>query len=41
VREAESYKRSGMNYLILGIVRLREALGQVRRFKDEVASTMA
>jgi alkanesulfonate monooxygenase SsuD/methylene tetrahydromethanopterin reductase-like flavin-dependent oxidoreductase (luciferase family) len=41
VKEVESYKRSGMNYLILNIVRLREALGQVRRFKDEVASTMA
>jgi len=40
-KEVESYKRAGMNYLILGIVRLREALGQVRQFRDEVASTMA
>jgi len=41
VKEVESYRRSGMNYLILGVVRLREALGQIRRFKDEVASTMS
>ena len=40
VREIESYKRSGMNYLILGIVRLREALDQIKRFKDEVASAI-
>jgi len=41
VKEVESYKKSGMNYLILGIVRLREALGQLKMFKDEVVSTIA
>jgi len=41
VKEVESYKRSGMNYLILNLMRLREALSQVRRFKDEVTSTIA
>jgi len=41
VKEVESYKRSGMNYLILNLMRLREALSQVRRFKDEVVSTIA
>ncbi|MEM2362628.1 MAG: LLM class flavin-dependent oxidoreductase [Candidatus Nezhaarchaeales archaeon] len=40
IKEVEDYKRAGMNYLILGIVRVREGLSLVKRVYDEVISTI-
>jgi alkanesulfonate monooxygenase SsuD/methylene tetrahydromethanopterin reductase-like flavin-dependent oxidoreductase (luciferase family) len=36
VREIEDYKRAGMDYLVLGIVRVRNGLELIERFKNEI-----
>jgi alkanesulfonate monooxygenase SsuD/methylene tetrahydromethanopterin reductase-like flavin-dependent oxidoreductase (luciferase family) len=37
VREIEDYKKAGMEYLVLGVTRVREGLELVKRFKNEIA----
>jgi alkanesulfonate monooxygenase SsuD/methylene tetrahydromethanopterin reductase-like flavin-dependent oxidoreductase (luciferase family) len=38
-REIEDYKKAGMDYLVLGIARVRDSLRLVERFKNEIASS--
>ncbi|MEM0217138.1 MAG: LLM class flavin-dependent oxidoreductase [Candidatus Nezhaarchaeales archaeon] len=39
LKEVEEYKKAGMNYLVIGIVRIKEGLSVVKRVHDEVVST--
>jgi probable F420-dependent oxidoreductase len=41
VREIEDYMKAGMEYLVLGITRVREGLELVKRFKNEIASSFS
>ena len=38
-REIEDYKKAGMDYLVLGIARVRDSLRLVERFKNEIVSS--
>lgn len=41
VREIEDYRKAGMDYLVLGIPRVRDGLELVKRFKDEIVSSFS
>ncbi|MGP3667873.1 MAG: LLM class flavin-dependent oxidoreductase [Candidatus Bathyarchaeota archaeon] len=40
VKEIEEYKKAGMNYLILGIVRVRDGVTLLKKFRDEIVLTI-
>jgi probable F420-dependent oxidoreductase len=39
VEDIEDFRKAGMNYLLLGITRVRDGLKLVERFKDEIVSS--
>ena len=39
-KEIEAYKKAGMNYFVLGIVRVKDGLNLLKKFKDEIISTI-
>ena len=41
VKEIEDYKKAGMEYLVLGITKVRDGLELVKRFKNEVTSSFS
>ena len=41
VREIEEYKEAGMDYLVLGIARVRDSLDLVKRFRNDVVSSFS
>ena len=41
VSEIEDYKKAGMDYLVLGIARVRNGLELVERFKNEIVSSFS
>jgi probable F420-dependent oxidoreductase len=40
-REIEDYKKAGMEYLVLGVTRVRDGLELVKRFKNEIAPSFS
>jgi alkanesulfonate monooxygenase SsuD/methylene tetrahydromethanopterin reductase-like flavin-dependent oxidoreductase (luciferase family) len=40
-REIEEYKKAGMDYLVLGITRVRDSLDLINRFKNDIVSSFS
>jgi len=41
VREIEDYRKAGMEYLVLGVARVRDGLNLVERFRNEIVSSFS